>query len=95
MKETAASLQKLRDAATRLFPEGIPFTDGALNVERTFDQEKAGNLLDEAGWKMNESTGIREKKGISLSLNFTYDFGAAINQNLATVIKSQQAEIGK
>lgn len=80
--------------ATKLFPDGIPYTDVKLNSERNFDLDKAKSLLDEAGWKVNDNTGIREKDGKSLSLNFTYDSGTIINQNLATVIKSQLAEAG-
>src|SRR5206468_1621893 len=29
-----------------------------------FDQKRAGDLLDQAGWKMNTATGIREKDGV-------------------------------
>ena len=32
---------------------------------------KGGQLLDEAGWKLNENTGFREKDGNELKLNFT------------------------
>ena len=34
-----------------------------------FDLEKANQVLDDAGWEMNESTGIREKDGEPLKLN--------------------------
>ncbi|MGL5437650.1 MAG: nickel ABC transporter substrate-binding protein [Lachnospiraceae bacterium] len=81
-------------AAIKLFPKGTPYTDTNLNIERTFDQAKAGSLLDEAGWVLNGSTGIREKNGKTLSVVFTYDAGNSINQSLATVIKSQLAEVG-
>lgn len=54
-------------AAVKLFPAGIPFTDGKLTVERTFDQAKANSLLDDAGWVLNGITGIREKGGKPLS----------------------------
>lgn len=81
-------------AASGLFPAGIPFTDVNLNVVRSFDPDKANSLLDEAGWLINQATGIREKDGVSLTLTFTYDSSAAINQSLATVIKSQLKEAG-
>ena len=81
-------------AANKLFPEGTPYTSGSLNVVRTYDQEKANALLDEAGWKMNDSTGIREKDGEPLSVVFTYDFGNVMNQSIATIIRSQLAEVG-
>ena len=42
-------------------------------------EESANALLDEAGWVLNESTGIREKDGQALSLKYTYDSGDALN----------------
>ena len=54
---------------------------------RTYDPEKANALLDEAGWVLNESTGIREKDGQALSLKYTYDSGDALNKSLATAVK--------
>lgn len=81
-------------AANKLFPEGTPYTSGKLNVVRTYDKEKADSLLDEAGWKMNDRTGIREKNGEPLKITFTYDSGNAMNQSLATVIRSQLAQVG-
>lgn len=80
--------------ATKLFPAGTPYTDGALHTERTFDANKAQQLLEEAGWQMNDSTGIREKDGKPLHITFTYDAGNAMNQDLATVIRSQLAKVG-
>ena len=61
---------------------------------RTYDPEKANALLDEAGWVLNESTGIREKDGQALSLKYTYDSGDALNKSLATAVKSQLAAVG-
>lgn len=81
-------------AATKLFPEGTPYTDGELKVVRTFDRNKANALLEQAGWKRNDSTGIREKAGKPLKITFTYDSGNAMNQDLATVLRSQLAEVG-
>ena len=80
--------------ADHLFPDGIPYTDVELNVVRTYDPEKANTLLDEAGWVLNESTGIREKDGQALSLKYTYDSGDALNKSLATAVKSQLAAVG-
>lgn len=81
-------------ATDRLFPEGTPYTDFKLNVNRGFDKEKANNLLDEAGWKLNETTKVREKDGKPLSLELIYHSGDVYNKSLATVIKSQLGEVG-
>lgn len=81
-------------AADKLFPKDTPYTSGDLNVVRTYDKDKANSLLDAAGWKVNDSTGIREKDGKPLRITFTYDSGNAMNQSIATVIRSQLAEVG-
>lgn len=80
--------------ATSLFQDGIPYTDVELNVEREYDQEKANDLLEEAGWTLNSETGIREKDGETLVLQLTYDSGIALNKPLVTAIKSQLEEVG-
>ena len=51
-------------------------------------------LRDEAGWVMNESTGIREKDGQQLSLNYTYWTDLSLAQDMALAIKTQLAEVG-
>lgn len=80
--------------ANALFPKEIPYADIQLNVVRSYDLKKAKSLLDEAGWLKNETTGIREKNGQTLTLKYTYDSGEAMNKPLATAIKSQLAQIG-
>lgn len=80
--------------ADHLFQDGIPYTDVEYNVTRTYDPDKANELLDEAGWMMNESTGIREKDGQVLTLKYTYDSSDALNKSLATAVKSQLASVG-
>lgn len=80
--------------ADHLFQDGIPYTDVEYNVTRTYDPDKANELLDEVGWMMNESTGIREKDGQVLTLKYTYDSSDALNKSLATAVKSQLASVG-
>ena len=77
------------------FPEGTPYTDVELTASYPYDPEKAAALLDEAGWLMNESTGIREKDGEPLSLLLTLETGStSVSMPTAEVIKSQLAEVG-
>lgn len=80
--------------ANALFPSDIPYTDVALYTVRTYDQAKAAELLDAAGWALNSATGIREKDGVALSLKYTYDSGESMNSMIATTIKSQLAAVG-
>lgn len=82
------------NVATMPFPAGSPFTDITLNTDYTFDKEKANSLLDEAGWNMG-ANGIREKDGTPLSITLTVDTSFdALNSPIATLIKSQLAEVG-
>ncbi|MDA3734047.1 nickel ABC transporter substrate-binding protein [Niameybacter massiliensis] len=80
--------------ADHLFPDDVPYTDVELNVVRTYNLDKANALLEQEGWIMNESTGIREKDGQPLILKYTYHSADALNKPLATAIKSQLAIIG-
>lgn len=80
--------------ADTLFPEGTPYTDITMNNLWRYDTQKAAALLDEAGWKLNASTGIREKDGAALKINLTYDNGVSINKDIATAIDSQLMQVG-
>ncbi|HWR28682.1 MAG TPA: nickel ABC transporter substrate-binding protein [Negativicutes bacterium] len=80
--------------ATTLFSPGAPYTDITYNTTWGFDLDKANALLDEAGWTMNKSTGIREKNGQKLSLNYTYWADLSLAQNIALSIKTQLAKVG-
>lgn len=77
------------------FPEGTPYTDIELTETYPYDPEKAAALLDEAGWVMNEETGIREKDGETLNLTFIYDTAQdALVSSYATLLKSQLEKVG-
>jgi peptide/nickel transport system substrate-binding protein/nickel transport system substrate-binding protein len=80
--------------ADRLFIDGVPYTDVTLKKARDYDIDKAKALLDEAGWKLNESTGIREKNGKQLKLNYTYWQDVSLNKEIAIAIKTQLAKAG-
>lgn len=59
-----------------------------------FDVEAAGKKLDEAGWKLNESTGIREKDGQPLTVTFTVLQGVPTSENEGNLFQSQMKNIG-
>lgn len=82
-------------------PAEIPFTldspyaDIELENHYSFDPDKANDLLDEAGWMLNTSTGVREKDGQELALKLTMDSGFdSLNQSLATLLQTQLANVG-
>ena len=72
-----------------------PYADIELETTYDYNPDKANQLLDEAGWVMNESTGIREKDGEPLNLLLTLEADHnAVSMPTAEVIKSQLAEVG-
>lgn len=77
------------------FTEDSLFSDIKLDTNYNFDLEKAKSLLDEAGWKLNTKTGIREKDGNELLLRLIMDENFdSLNKNLATLIQAQLKESG-
>lgn len=81
-------------SAYTLFSPGAPYTDISYSTNWSYSQDKAAELLDEAGWKLNSNTGIREKDGVKLSLNYTYWTDMSLAQEIALSIKAQLAKIG-
>ena len=82
-------------AAELPFTEDSPYMDIVLEQTYSYDQEQANLLLDEAGWVVNDSTGIREKDGQSLSLVLTLDSAyGSFDHSVATVIKDQLSKVG-
>lgn len=63
-----------------------------------FDLEKASQLLDEAGWKLNPDTGLREKTidGQVVPFDFTFHFpsGSSEMENVAALYKNDLLKIG-
>lgn len=79
--------------ANTVITEGAAFSD-LPQTEYTYDTARANALLDEAGWAMNEQTGVREKDGVPMHIVFTYSTDDAPTKPIATLIKSQLAEVG-
>ncbi len=80
--------------AEEMFETRIPnITNEGLN-KRGFDAAKAAELLDQAGWKLNGSTGYRELDGKPISLRFTYETGDTFNKELATALQGQLKKVG-
>ena len=82
-------------AADMIVTRDTPYADVELETTYDYNPDKANQLLDEAGWVMNESTGIREKDGEPLNLLLTLEADHnAVSMPTAEVIKSQLAEVG-
>lgn len=59
-----------------------------------YDPKKAAELLDEAGWKLNSATGIREKDGVPFQLKLIYSPLIDLWKNIATVAQDQLGQLG-
>ncbi len=86
----------LEDRAT-IPPGPIPpiswaYDDSIEVLER--DVEKAKQLLEEAGFVMNESTGIYERDGEPLKLTFFAGAGATTTEAIGAIARSSWKEIG-
>ncbi|WP_300264935.1 ABC transporter substrate-binding protein [Microbacterium sp.] len=57
------------------------------------DQERAAELLDEAGWTEG-SDGMRSKDGEPLSINFIYDATSTAHASAAELVAEDWAELG-
>lgn len=75
----------------------IPTLSWAFNSTLSpypYDPVGAAALLDEAGWVINESTGIREKDGVPLSFTISYSDLLAYFETIALVSQDYFAQIG-
>ncbi|MET9322806.1 ABC transporter substrate-binding protein [Streptomyces sp. NPDC003038] len=66
------------------------FTAG---TERTYDPDRAGKILDDAGWKAGED-GIRAKDGVRASFPLWYTSGDKIRQDHALAFASDAKKAG-
>jgi peptide/nickel transport system substrate-binding protein len=72
--------------------EGVWGRLDELEKQLGYDQAKARKLLDDAGWKLPASGGIREKGGQKLALSLV-TFGSPWRE-MATAVQSQLREVG-
>jgi peptide/nickel transport system substrate-binding protein len=82
---------------TLLTSSVLPTLSWAVNPDLqpySFDPEAAAALLDEAGWVMNESTGIREKDGVPLAFEITYSDLLAYFETIALVSQDYFTQLG-
>ncbi len=56
------------------------------------DVDRANELLDEAGWVMNESSGVREKDGQPLRVRFVASVG--LNTQAGEIVQAMLEEVG-
>lgn len=86
-----------KDGGTLLLGAVIPTLTWAYNTDvqpYSYDPVKAGQLLDEAGWKMNPATNIREKDGKPLQFTITYSDLIKSFETTALVAQDELKQIG-
>ncbi len=59
-----------------------------------YDPDAAAALLDDAGWLMNEDTGIREKDGVPFEVTLAYAPLVDLYTNIALVAQDQLGQLG-
>jgi peptide/nickel transport system substrate-binding protein len=59
-----------------------------------YDPEAAAALLDEAGWLMNDATGVREKDGVPFEVTLSYAPLVDLYTNIALVAQDQLGQLG-
>jgi peptide/nickel transport system substrate-binding protein len=91
-------LETLDGEGVRLTASVIPTITWAYNTDLEpwpYDPERAAALLDEAGWLMNEDTGIREKDGMPLAFEILYSPGVTdLWDNIALIAQDQLSQLG-
>ena len=80
--------------ANTIVPDGTPYSDICGTEDYSYNVDRANQLLDEAGWIMNQSTSIREKNGTPLHVVFTCPTDDSTIGSIATLFQSQLAEVG-
>src|SRR5262249_8617033 len=86
-----------KNGGTLLVGPVVPSLTWAYNTSISpypYDPKKAAALLDEAGWKLNSTTGIREKDGKPLKFEIAYSDLIKSFETTALVAQDQLKQIG-
>ena len=82
----------LEKPADTLFAKTIPYCN--IDLEPfTYDLELAGQILDDAGWKMG-SGNVREKDGKQLNIDLLYNSDSVTEKSIAEYLQSEYQTIG-
>ncbi|WP_157047365.1 nickel ABC transporter substrate-binding protein [Alkaliphilus metalliredigens] len=83
----------LEAPADRMLASTVPYCDVDLEGY-VYSLDKANGLLDESGWKMNETTGVREKDGMSLEVEMHYNADSVTEKTIAEYLQGEMTGIG-
>ncbi|WP_375540528.1 staphylopine-dependent metal ABC transporter substrate-binding lipoprotein [Peribacillus simplex] len=79
--------------ANTLFSPNVNYADVELK-KRGYDLERAKELLEEAGWKLEDGAAVRTKDGNKLALQLYYDSNSSSQKTQVEFIQSSLKEIG-
>ena len=79
--------------ANTLFWDAIPYANIEL-APIVYDQEKAQQILDEAGWVLKAGEKVRSKNGEKLELDLIYIATDAVQKPMAELMQGELAKIG-
>lgn len=82
----------LEKPADTLFAESTPYCRIGLTPYE-YDAEKAGQMLDEAGWAMGGNN-IREKDGKAMKLSLLYNSDSVTEKTIAEYLQSEFGKLG-
>ncbi|MFF5297081.1 ABC transporter substrate-binding protein [Paractinoplanes globisporus] len=72
--------------------QSTPGYNASVAGAYAFDQPKANELLDQAGWTTRDAAGYRTKDGKQLAVKFTYPAGSVFTTEGATVLQILQQQ---
>lgn len=70
------------------------YVDQAVATGLDYNPTKAGQLLDEAGWKLNSTTGYREKDGKRLTVTYVAFQGVDVSENEGLQAQQMLKKVG-
>lgn len=80
-------------AAETLFSTNVNYADIGLQA-RSYDPEKAVQLLEQAGWVQKAGSEIRMKNGNPLAMKLYYDVNSSSQKTVAELLQSETLKIG-
>ena len=78
--------------AETLMSRSLPYCD--IDLARSFDPEKARQILDAAGWKLENSSEYRTRNGETLKFNLCYFSAKAGQKAMSELIQSNLKAVG-
>jgi nickel transport system substrate-binding protein len=81
------------EAADSLFPDETAYCGQNL-APYEYNEAKAIEILEEAGWLDADGDGVREKNGISLSVELLYATNQIMMEDIALILREQLKKIG-